>query len=289
VNYIHPDLPTPEPIFREDRNGTRYYAHVDETGAVTWYPSVTTVIRDTSPTPYGLLAWYAKHGMQDANRLRDDAAEYGTSLHIDIARIMSGEVVTPDSERKAKDLMAWVAFCKERNVEPVAVEIPLVSRTLKIAGTCDLVCWLDFGKGRELAIIDIKSGGSYEDHAVQLDMYRIAFNEQYREALGQGVVFTFNWHPNDWQKAPTYKLVNQTAACKPDEASLRCQLWHAMHNASPRPYLTVSGPVGLGMEMPTITSENPDDTARAKWQALTGQTITDDAVVLLDDVEGAAV
>jgi hypothetical protein len=165
----------------------------------------------------------------------------------------------------------------------------LVSRTLKIAGTCDLVCWLDFGKSRELAIIDIKSGGSYEDHAVQLDMYRIAFNEQYREALGQGVVFTFNWHPNDWQKTPTYKLVNQTAACKPNEASLRCELWHAMHNASPRPYLTVSGPVGLGMEMPTITIENPDDSARAKWQALTGQTITEDAVVLLDDVEGAAV
>jgi hypothetical protein len=43
------------------------------------------------------------------------------------------------------------------------------------------------------------------------------------------------------------------------------------------------------MEMPTITIENPDDTARAKWQALTGQTITEDAVVLLDDVEGAAV
>jgi hypothetical protein len=43
------------------------------------------------------------------------------------------------------------------------------------------------------------------------------------------------------------------------------------------------------MQMPTITIENPDDTARAKWQALTGQSITEDAVVLLDDVEGAAV
>lgn len=287
MNYIHPSLPKPEPIFREDRSGTRYYAHVDETGAVTWYPSVTTVIRDTSPTPYGLLQWYAKHGMQEANRLRDEAAEYGTSLHIDIARIMSGEVVTPDSERKAKDLMAWVAFCEERKVEPIAVEIPLVSKRLKVAGTADLVCRMTFGGTSVLAMVDIKSGGSYEDHAVQLDMYRQAFNEQYREALGESVFFMFNWHPNDWTKKPTYKLVNQTATI--DEAFLRCQLWHTMHKASPRPHLTVSGPVGLGIEMPTITVEDPDDTARAKWQAITGMTITEDSVAIIDDVEGAAV
>ena len=87
-------------------------------------------------------------------------------------------VISLVSGRKAKDLMAWVAFCQERNVEPIAVEIPLVSRTHKVAGTCDLVCRLDFNGKRELAIVDIKSGGSYEDHAVQLDMYRIAFNEQ---------------------------------------------------------------------------------------------------------------
>ena len=94
---------------------------------------------------------------------------------------------------------------------------------------------------------------------------------------------------NDWTKAPTYKLVNQTNGCNVNEAFLRCQLWHATHKAAPRPYLTISGPVGLGVEMPTITVEDPDDTARAKWQAVTGQTITEDAVVLLDDVEGAAV
>ena len=288
MNYIHLSLPKPEPIFREDRNGTRYYAHVDETGAVTWYPSVTTVIRDTSPTPYGLLQWYAKHGMQEANRLRDEAAEYGTSLHIDIARIMSGEVVTPDSERKAKDLMAWVAFCNERNVEPIAVEIPLVSKTLKVAGTADLVCRLDFGGRRELAMVDIKSGGSYEDHAVQLDMYVRAFNEQYGDALGERILWRFNWHPNDWTKTPTYKLVNQLEKTNFSEAYLRCALWHEMHKASPRPHMTVSGPVGLGIEMPTITVEDPDDTARAKWQAVTGMTITEDAVAIID-IEGAAV
>jgi hypothetical protein len=70
-----------EPLYRYDHNaGDRRYARVNERGKVIWYPSVTTIIRATSPTPPGLLAWYIKHGIDGANELRDEAAERGTEI-----------------------------------------------------------------------------------------------------------------------------------------------------------------------------------------------------------------
>lgn len=279
MSWIHPELPKPEAIYRHDDAGTRFYAHVDDTGRVHWMPSVTSVIKDTQPTPIGLLQWYAKHGVAEANRLRDEAAEYGTALHIAIADYCMFQPVNPTSERMTKDLMAWHAFATERDVMPLAVEVPLFSTALGVAGTADLVCHMNWNGKQVLAMIDIKSGGAYDDHAIQLAMYQSMWNAQYPD---HKVTHIFNWYPKDWTKKPTYTLTDRTGDMTL-EVSLRCALWHERYKAGPRPRMTVSGTIARGADMPTVEWSDPDAIAREKFSRMNATAITDDDVVMTDD------
>lgn len=297
ANYLRPGLRPPAPLFRDDRGATRYYALCDETGAVRWFPSVTSVIRDTSPTPQGLMEWYIKHGREEANRLRDAAADYGTALHIAIASYFDGEELTFHDERLAKDMMAWHQFVRDRNVEVVASEVPIyLAPKYKgpeidggVAGTADLICELDFDKKRVLALIDIKSGkNSYRDHAVQLEFYKLMWNESFDRVGDDGfdptVTHVYNWHPKEWTKAPSYSLVNQTGVSTEAEVITRLNLWHCMYKAEPRPRMLTSGvKIVKGGAMPPVVIESPDDVVRAKFEALTQGVITADEMVLTDD------
>jgi hypothetical protein len=279
-HYLAPGLTPPPPLFRLDRGDTRYYAHVDSAGLVTWYPSVTSVIKETGPTPYGLQQWQMKHGEAEAKRLRDEAAEYGTELHINIARYFAGEAIEPTSERMTKDMLAWHAFVRERNVVPIASEVMLHSDTLRVAGTADLVCELDWQKGRVVAMVDIKSGkNSYRDHAVQLAFYSQMWNECYPDMEIDAI---FNWHPKDWTKTtPTYALINQTGEVKHTEVALRANLWHELFLAAPKAQLSIQGSIRQGQAMPTITLHDPDDYARIMFEQLNRE-----AIVMPDDHDG---
>lgn len=297
ANYIRPGLKPAQPLFRDDRGETRYYALCDETGKVLWSPSVTSVIRDTSPTPPGLMEWYLKHGNEEATRMRDAAADYGTALHIAIAQYFSGETLTFRDERLAKDMMAWHQFVRDRNVEVVACEVPLyMGPTYNgpkilggVAGTADLICEMDWDKGRVLAMVDIKSGkNSYRDHAVQLAFYTMMWNEwqdrMTEDRFDPTVTHCFNWHPKEWTKAPSYGLVNQTGAVSEAEVITRLNLWHQMFKAEPRSRMLLQGvEIAKGASMPSVVIEHPDDVVRAKFEALTKGTITVDEMVAYDD------
>lgn len=275
-HLLDPSIPPPPPLFRLDRGDTRYYAHVDPDGTVRWYPSVTSVIKETGPTPYGLVQWQIKHGA-DAVRLRDEAAEYGTALHIAISSYFQGETQLPEDERMLKDLLAWHAFVRERNVKCLASEVMLHSDGLRVAGTADLICEIDWEKGRVVAIVDIKSGrNSYREHAVQLAFYRRMWNDCYPDIQ---VTHAFNWHPKDWTKTkPTYGFINQTDEISEREVQLRSDLWHELHVAAPKARLNVTGTIHKDGPQPEISFHSPDDYARIMWENLTGEAIVRPAV-----------
>lgn len=224
------------PLYRCDSASGRSYARVTINGDVVWYPSVTSVIHATAPTPSGLLQWYAKHGMEGANKLRDEAADYGTELHLLVGLLTDRQQIELASvtERMARDLMAWCAFAKERDVEIVYNEAMVYSETLGYAGAADIVCRMSWQGKTVNAIVDIKSGAnSYPDHATQLEMYRLAWNECYGEESGVEVTHIFNWHPNDWKGSPTYKLINQTGKTMVEEIQMRCALYRAKNEVRP--------------------------------------------------------
>ena len=233
--------PKPDALFRYDDAGERFYGRVvdgctlnDSGYTVWWYPSVTKIIKATSPTPPGLMQWYAKHGFEEANKLRDDAAERGTEMHVLFERYMSGQYVDMSSlsEFHAKALMSFDQWYRDYEVEPLAVEVLLHSDTYGYAGTADLVCRI---KGGKVILVDFKSGSSvYDDYAVQLEMYRIAWNEHADMHDIPQVTEVYNWLPKDWRKGPTYTFKDQTGECTPQAIEYRCKLYNETQKTSPR-------------------------------------------------------
>jgi hypothetical protein len=225
--------PAPDALFRYDDAGERFYGRVVN-GNVWWYPSVTKIIKATSPTPPGLMQWYAKHGFEEANKLRDDAAERGTTMHVLFERYMSGQLVDMASlsEFHAKALMSFDQWMQDYEVEPLAIEVLLHSDTYGYAGTADLVCRV---KGGKVILVDFKSGSSvYEDYAVQLEMYRLAWNEHADMHDIPQVTEVYNWLPKDWRKGPTYTFKDQTGECSSHAIEYRCKLYNETQKTSPR-------------------------------------------------------
>lgn len=69
-----------EKIKRVEINGFRYYQVSDETGIIGTYPSVTTVLGETSDKT-GLDAWRDRIGHHKADQIGRDAANRGTVMH----------------------------------------------------------------------------------------------------------------------------------------------------------------------------------------------------------------
>jgi genome maintenance exonuclease 1 len=69
-----------EKIKRVEINGFRYYQVSDETGIIGTYPSVTTVLGETSDKT-GLDAWRNRIGHEQADMIGRDAANRGTVMH----------------------------------------------------------------------------------------------------------------------------------------------------------------------------------------------------------------
>lgn len=286
-------LPEPPPIYRYDQGDARYYARVTdgEPPTVSWFPSVTTVIRETSPLPPHLLKWYADKGMDEATAIRDEAAEYGTTFHIYAASLLAGKAI-PGAEfqvmepRLQRDLMALMQFVRDREVEPIAVEMLMASDTLGIAGTIDLVCRMNWKKGRVMAVVDLKtSSGFYRAHKQQIELYRQMWNETYgsyehaepmARELGLPSVkpyfaaHTFLWRPKDWRTEPNYDLKEVEGEVPYDEVVNMCNLYRSRYpDWRPRNSVRMQVPseVTANGQMPTFTTEDPELIILEKWEA----------------------
>lgn len=231
VYFNHDALKEPPyRLYRLNEAGHRYYYRFED-GEPVFYPSVTTLIRQTTPTSPFLIQWMVQNG-DAATEKRDMAAAYGTFMHIQFERLVitrqydldkADDVLReymeqeniPDKyffdwrDRIRKDVLAFAQFLKDYEVKPLAVEIALVHPRWKFAGAIDLPCEMTWKKKRIRAIIDFKSGrnGFYEDYELQLGLYKMMWDETYPE---QEVERIFNFSPKDWRKSPTYNLKDQT-------------------------------------------------------------------------------
>ena len=220
----------PEPLYRLDSNGHRYYYRFENDEPV-FYTSVTTLIKNTLPTQAGLTRWIADRGMDASQAEANERALYGTFLHVECGKLLvDGKYdldklpkllesylksnKLPESKMEwandlKKDILAKAQFIIDYNVKPLAVEIGLYHPTDGYAGTLDEVCEMDWKKDRIRAIIDIKSGKKcfYESHEIQLRAYKFMWNYHFPDANVSNV---FNWSPKDWRKSPTYNLKDQT-------------------------------------------------------------------------------
>jgi hypothetical protein len=289
------------PVLRRiDGHGTRFYYDYDHASdSVIYYPSLTSVLAATLPTPYGLLKWYADNGMEGATRLRDEAAAYGTFLHIIIANCLINRTFNLDTiheeiavykasenlrfdtsdwaETARKDVLSFAAFANEKNLEVIAIEIALCSKEHGYAGAIDIVGMMDFNKKRVRAIIDNKSGkkGFYPSHEVQLDGYAGLWNENFPD---QPIEMIFNWAPKDWTASPTYELKNQTGSSLRGILPHLLNIYSVMGAAKPSDKIICAGQIELGKDLSSAFAKRSiDDIIREKHQAQTENLMADAA------------
>ncbi|GAB3272575.1 hypothetical protein GCM10027347_44300 [Larkinella harenae] len=231
--YIFADaevlLVQPRLIRRIDSLDSRYYYTVEH-GMATFYISTTSFIKKVMPTSPHLIEWMKKHG-EKADILRDEAADFGTLMHICFADyhlkgfdFSKTTIVVTDylkslgyqlkqaligawAKRLNKAIASYATFCEEFDIQPVLIEGMLASDELGIAGCLDLVAYATVKGVRKLVNIDFKSGGIHDSAKFQLAINQILFEENFPHLE---IDECWSWAPKDFKDSPTYTLVNQS-------------------------------------------------------------------------------
>ena len=159
--------------------GKRFY--VDDNGDR--FPSVTTVT--SLLTRDQIKLWRERVGEEVANKISTRAAKRGTSMHQHIEDYLRKEKEYSEFD----DVMQEAQFKGIRpildEIIPIALEAPLFSRNLKMAGRVDCVGLFD----NNLCIIDFKTSSKFktEKHAQpwyhQMTAYAIMVEELTGKAI----------------------------------------------------------------------------------------------------------
>lgn len=139
-------------------NGRRLYVTPDGKK----YPSVTTVLSAMEDKTW-LKKWQDRVGEEEAARITKQATSRGTSMHTLIENHFRGETI--DREASGYSLFKKLRVYLQ-NIDPLGLEVPLWSDTLRVAGRTDCI---GFYKG-ELSIIDYKTSRR-EKQATQITNY----------------------------------------------------------------------------------------------------------------------
>lgn len=155
---------------RVEINGTRFYE--TESGN---YPSVTTITGQLGKE--GILAWRARVGEEEANRVSSRASGRGTRIH----QLCEDYITTGIAEPSMFDAEMFNSI--KHLLDDIdnihALESPLYSHHLKVAGTVD--CIGEY-KGK-LVVIDFKTSSraklkeDIHGYFMQVSAYAVAFEE----------------------------------------------------------------------------------------------------------------
>ena len=171
-------------------SGSRMY-HVNQEKL----PSVTSILQATQSEEKkaSLANWKARVGNSEANRIKNDASNRGTSMHSFLEKYLLGQLNLEllDEENKSKKMADEII---EQGIKNKLSEIWGTEATLyypgKYAGTCD-ACGIY--EGQE-TIIDFKQSNKpkkeewIEDYYLQLGAYSLAHNVVYNSKISQGIV-----------------------------------------------------------------------------------------------------
>ena len=180
----HPDIPE---IRRITVDGKRRYE--TPTGV---YTSITTLLHSLPPSP-GLMEWKERVGEAVANYAMNSGARRGTKLHRVIESYLSNNL-TQNLKQEYGVVAAGLFELMQSELQFIdnirALEQPVYSTSLEIAGTTDCVAEFD----GILSVIDFKSSTwmkdeeSIRNYLIQATFYSIAWEELTGEKVEQIVI-----------------------------------------------------------------------------------------------------
>lgn len=132
------------------------------------YASVNQVIRWTTPEANALRRWKMR------NPDNVTAADAGSYQHKRIEEAVRAMIITNGKdydkrERQHSPFYYIDQFFEEQGLIPLVPELTITHRTLRYAGTIDLLCWQSATKS--LVILDWKTGKKRPSHKVQQEFY----------------------------------------------------------------------------------------------------------------------
>ena len=143
-------------------NGQRFYTDTEGTKK---YPSVTTVVGLESRKH--IQAWKKRIGEEKANQITKFATDRGTKIHQHVE----------DYLRKDKEFLEFDNLIHEGmfksirpvldEIIPIALEAPMYSDILKMAGRVDCIGMIE----DELCIIDFKTSGKFKEEYMARPWY----------------------------------------------------------------------------------------------------------------------
>jgi hypothetical protein len=280
----------PHVLYRiEGKDGRLYAKYDEETGQISAYPSVTTLIRGAAPTSPYLIEWLRKTSKEESERIVYEASEHGALLHELIAtlctvgRLSVEQIRNVVSERVAamralrrveatedawvrdltRAMMAFGRWVADYEVRVIAVELALSSDADRVAGAMDLVCVMNdrlytdktpASKRRRVgAIVDAKRAHpGADDYVIQLALYRRLWERSpYGSSLKIGRLY--NWTPKDWRKEPTYDLVDLTERADALPLDAWLTVAHSQVSSEPKDVLVFSGEMSMsGSDLITV-------------------------------------
>ncbi len=143
-------------------------------------PGATTVLGILNKP--ALVPWANKLGLSgiDVNKFVDDKAEIGTLAHAMVEAYLKGEQADTSDysknqiEQAENSLLSFFEWSKDKVLEPILLEAPLVSETYQYGGTVDCYCKLD----GVLTLLDFKTSKAiYPEMMYQLGAYQLLLYE----------------------------------------------------------------------------------------------------------------
>ena len=174
-NYVGPAAPIKELPSRTLESG-RFYK-LDNV----WMPSVTTVVGNA--TKDGILKWQQRVGFAEAEKVRRAAAWRGSQYHSLVEHYLKNEL---EKIEESKGLPTYLFRAARETLDRItnihAIEAPLFSRNLCIAGRVDCIAEFD----NELAIIDFKTTKTLkkEEYLEKYFVQEAAYAYMYYEMTG---------------------------------------------------------------------------------------------------------
>ena len=175
---------------RSFENGLRKYLFGDEK-----LPSVTSILQATKSDEdkASLENWKQRVGHEEANKIKIEASNRGTSMHSYIEDFLKGRVNESffESNEQYKNMAKEII---DKGIKDKLEEIYGMETTLhypkKYAGTADLI---GIYQGQE-TIIDFKQANKpkkidyIQDYFLQLGAYTLAHNVFYKTSITSGVI-----------------------------------------------------------------------------------------------------
>jgi len=175
---------------RSIENGMRKYLFGDEK-----LPSVTSILQATKSEEdkAAIKNWVSRVGSTEANRIKNEASNRGTSMHSYIEDFLRGRINESffESNEKYKNMAKEII---DKGIKGKLEEIYGIETTLhypkKYAGASDLIAIYN-GKP---SIIDFKNSTQLRkdewnfEYYLQLSAYQMAHNKVYGTDINQGVI-----------------------------------------------------------------------------------------------------